>query len=98
MLPNSKLRISKKKGQFIKNFQISEIHDQESPVMYSIKDINDELIKGKFYEPELQVVDYPLVFRIQSILKTKGTGKDKQYYVNWHGYTDPSWIKASDLV
>ena len=101
------VRMSKEKGQFIKNFdqnwsdeifQIIGINQNESPVMYSIKDYNDEPVQGKFYEAELQVVDYPLVFRIQTILKTKGSEKDKQYYVKWHGYTEPSWIKATDLV
>ena len=66
--------------------------------MYLIKDLNNEQLRGKFYELELQVIDYPLVFRIQSIIRTKGKGKDKQYYVNWHGYSDPSWISATDLI
>jgi hypothetical protein len=66
--------------------------------MYTLKDGQDEVIEGKFYEIELQVVPYPSVFRIQTILKTKGKGKDKQYYVKWHGYINPSWIKAQDLV
>ena len=100
------VRVSKEKGQFIKNFDqnwsdevfmISGINNL-TPVMYTIKDLNNEPIKGKFYEPELQVVDYPLVFRIQSILKTKGKGKNKQYFVKWHGYTEPTWIHANDLV
>ena len=66
--------------------------------MYVIKDNDNNILQGKFYEQELQVIPPPKVFRIQKILKTKKVGKDKQYYVKWHGYQNPSWISAKDLV
>lgn len=101
------VRISKIKSTFIKNFdqnwseevfQISSISDSDVPVMYSIKDLEGEQLKGKFYELELQVVEKPEIFRIEKILKTQGIGKHKQYYVKWHGYKEPSWILASKIV
>ena len=79
-------------------FEIIKVDVSDSPVMYVIKDIDNEEILGKFYEPELQVFDKPSVFRIQDILRTKGKGKDKQYYVKWHGYSKPTWIKEKDLI
>ena len=97
------VRISKYNASpFIKNFdenwsdevfQITRISSKYSPVMYFIKDYENNEIVGKFYEQELQVIPYPKVFRIEKILKTKGVGKHKQYYVKWHGYKIPSWTK-----
>ena len=92
---------------FVKNFdqnwsdevyQISKINRKQIPVMYVITDENKNEIQGKFYEEELQVLpEKPDIYRIQSILKTKGKGKYKQYLVKWHGYTEPTWIYASQL-
>ena len=100
------VRISKLVGSaFIKNFDNNwsdevfkiSLVDDKNPVMYSIKDYEDEPIKGKFYQQELQVIDEPKVFRIQEIIRTKGKGDNKQYYVKWHGYSKPSWITEADL-
>jgi hypothetical protein len=102
------VRISKiSASPFIRNFdqnwsdevfRISSINTSQSPVMYNIKDDKNEFVQGKFYEQELQVIDKPNVFRIQKILKSKGKGEHKQYYVKWHGYSEPSWITATQLV
>ena len=102
------VRISKiSTSPFIKNFnnnwsdevfQISKINIKQNPVMYVIKDHEENIIAGKFYEQELQVIEQPTVFRIEKILKSKGTGKYKQIYVKWHGYEKPTWISASQLV
>ena len=78
-------------------FQITKIY-LHNPVMYSIKDVNGEQLKGKFYKQELQVIDKPDIYRIQKVLKSKGVGEYKQYYVKWHGYSEPSWINAKNLV
>ena len=104
---NDYVRISRAKGTFIKNFdqnwseevfQIASIDDSDVPVMYAIKDLDGEPIKGKFYELELQVIEKPEIWRIEKIIKTKGQGEHKQYLVKWHGYTEPSWINSSDIV
>jgi len=102
------VRISKiSASPFIKNFdqnwsdevfQIAKIDNKQNPIMYTIKDVDDEIVQGKFYELELQVIDKPNVFRVQEILKTKGKGENKQYYVKWHGYKKPSWIATKDLI
>ena len=102
------VRISKYNASpFIKNFdqnwsdevfQITNISKKYSPVMYVIKDYENNEIVGKFYEPELQVIPYPDTFRIEKILKTKGVGKHKQYYVKWHGYKIPSWTSAANII
>jgi len=102
------VRISKISGSpFIKNFhqnwsdevfQISKVDLSQHPVMYFIKDVEGTVLKGKFYELELQVIDEPKVFRIQEILKSKGKDEHKQYYVKWHGYSKPTWIRKQDLI
>ena len=102
------VRISKYSASpFIKNFdqnwsdevfQITNISAKYSPVMYIIKDFENNQIVGKFYEQELQVIPYPDVFRIEKILKTKGVGKHKQYFVKWHGYKIPSWTSTAGII
>ena len=102
------VRISKiSASPFVKNFdqnwsdevfQISDINTKQSPVMYVIRDENNDIIQGKFYEEELQVLPRkPDIYRIQSILRRKGKGKDKQFLVKWYGYSTPSWIYASQI-
>ena len=100
------VRISKVKGPFLKNFDqnwsdevfiINNI-DKKTPPMYSLKDEYNEKVIGKFYEAELQVIDKPDVYRIQNIIRSKGQGKDKQYFVKWHGYKEPTWIHSNQLI
>ena len=79
-------------------FQIEKINTKQNPIMYVIKDYEGNIVDGKFYEQELQVIPPPKVFRIQKILRSKGVGVNKQYYVKWHGYQKPSWILASQIV
>ena len=66
------------------------------PVTYELRDLSDELIKGRFYEPEVQKVlksrdDY---FDIDRILKTRKRGGKIQYLVSWKGYPAKfnSWV------
>ena len=70
--------------------------------MYILKDLKGEIIQGKFYHQELQVVDkkLPEVYRIEKIIRTRNKGKHKQYLVKWYGYDDShiSWISANQFV
>ena len=102
------VRISKLKGIFEKGyannwseeiFTIAKRFSRETPV-YSVKDSNDELLTGTFYEFELQKVTPPDFYTVEEILKERGRGPKKEYYVKWKGYpaSANSWIKASDVV
>ena len=65
------------------------------PVTYTLRDLMDEPIKGKFYEPELQKVSPQQLFVIDKILKTRrGTNGKINYYVSWIGYPPKfnSWV------
>ena len=81
--------------------EIFNIHSREGKnrPLYKIKDFNGQPIKGKFYEEELQEVDNPTEFRIESILKKKRKGKQTLYLVKWSGYDSNfnSWVDEKDL-
>ena len=83
-------------------FKIHAIDKRDNPVMYILQDLKGEIVQGKFYHQELQVVDknIPKVYRIEHIIRTRNKGKHKQYFVNWHGYDDThnSWISANQFV
>ncbi|XP_053402652.1 uncharacterized protein LOC128557979 [Mercenaria mercenaria] len=69
--------------------------------IYRLRDLQDEEIKGTFYESELQKMNYDpeQTFKIDKIIKTKGKGHNKQYFVKWKYYPKKfnSWVKASDI-
>ena len=58
--------------------------------------MNDEIIKGIFYEKELQLTKNTAgEYIIEKILKTKGN----QMYVKWRNYDSSfdSWVNKSDI-
>ena len=66
------------------------------PITYKIKDLNNEEIKGSFYEPELLEAKQD-VFRIDKVIRRDY--KKKQVLVKWKGYSDEfnSWIPIKNL-
>ena len=71
-------------------FKIYKI-DKSNVITYQLKDMNDDIIKGQFYEKELQLTKNTTgEYIIEKILKTKGN----QIYVKWRGYSNNfnSWI------
>ena len=102
------VRISKLKGLFEKGyaanwseeiFTVTKRFSRDPPV-YSIKDSNNEPLTGTFYDFELQKVTKPEFYTVEEVLKARGRGANKEYYVKWQGYPSSanSWIKASDVV
>jgi hypothetical protein len=102
------VRISKNKGYFGKGylpnwsreiFLVKSILPTQ-PVTYRLEDQNQEIIKGSFYEEELQKVKHlSEVFKIEKILRKRQKSGRKQYFVKWLDYPDSfnSWINASDI-
>jgi hypothetical protein len=97
------VRISREKGLFEKGFDqnwsreifvISGIVRREK-VVYKLTDLGKEPIEGTFYEVELQKVNLPETYAIETILKRRGN----KYFVKWQGYPEKfnSWISSSDL-
>ena len=83
-------------------FYIYKIYDTYLPFMYKLKDIEGEVIKGRFYEYELQRVteEKGRQYKIEKIIKTrKLKNKPAEVFVKWLGYPDSfnSWIKQSEV-
>ena len=51
--------------------------------IYRLEDFHDEEIKGTFYQSEWKKVDVrdDDIWKIETILKTKGTGNNKHYFI-----------------
>ena len=65
-------------------FKIYKIN-KSNVITYQLKDMNDEIIKGIFYERELQLSKNTTgEYIIEKILKTKGNN----IYVKWRGYSN----------
>ena len=65
-------------------------------ITYQLKDMNDEIIKGIFYEKELQLTKNTTgEYIIEKTLKKKGN----QMYVKWRGYSNNfnSWVKKTNI-
>ena len=76
-------------------FKIFKIN-KSNVITYQLKDMNDEIIKGIFYEKELQLTkNITGEYIIEKILKTKGN----QIYVKWRNYDSSfnSWVNKYDI-
>ena len=101
------VRISKAKGLFEKGykpnwseeiFTIHAINKKYYPITYQLRDTQNQIIQGSFYEHELQSVDdSDKVYTVEKVLRTRGQGKHKQYLIKWLGYNETSWVKQSDF-
>ena len=105
---NDKVRISKYSTIFTKSylplwsqeaFSIAERHSTNPPV-YSLKDESGAMLQGTFYEPELQKIIVPDVYKIEAILGKRKINGRLQYLVRWQGYSPAfdSYIDKRDLV
>ena len=66
-------------------------------ITYKIKDLNNEIIEGIFYEKELQKTkNISQEYIIEKIIRKN---KNK-YLVKWRGYSDNfnTWIDKNDIV
>ena len=83
-----RVRISKRKQAFEKGYlpgwseEIFIISKKftTTPVIYAIKYVADEEIKGRFYEPELQLKE-DNVYDVDKVLKTRRRNGKIEYYV-----------------
>ena len=98
------VRISKYKHVFSKGynpswtgelFTIERVNDTK-PVTYILKDERGEVIKGGFYEQEIQKTKHKDIYLVEKVLKRKGD----QLYVKWLGYpsSQNSWINVKDVM
>ena len=68
------------------------------PPVYRIKEYDSSLIVGTFYEKELQKITFKDtdLFRIDDIIKTEGSGRNKKYLMKWRGW--PAKYNSSILA
>lgn len=82
-------------------FTINRSYAKPNAPTYSLKDKLDRDIVGQFYPEEIQTVENPSdsFYRIDKILKTKGTGSNKKHLIRWLGYSPEfdSWIFDKDI-
>ena len=100
------VRISKYKNIFQKGylrnwtdelFTIVERYPTH-PVTYGLKDLSEEHIRGRFYEPELQrVIKTDDVYKVEKVIKTRKRNGKVEYYVKWRGYPDKFNSWTSDV-
>jgi predicted transcriptional regulator len=100
------VRISRVKGLFEKGYLPNwseEIYNvvkvqMTMPVTYIIKDLKDEVIKGSFYEQELQKTKQE-IFRIEKVLQKKKIKGRQHGLVKWIGYNNDfnEWLPMSEI-
>ena len=74
---------------------------QTTPTTYTIKDDHDEVLKGTFYEQELQKVGEKDTYDIEAVLDQRLDKKgQREYLVKWVGYDSSfnQWIPHQALV
>ena len=77
-------------------FKIHSIN-KSNVITYKIKDLNNEIIKGQFYERELQKTENTSqVYVIEKIIRKN---KNK-YFVKWRGYSDDfnTYVNKDDII
>jgi len=54
--------------------------------MYTVRSLSGEVIECGFYDKELQAMTDTELYRIDKVLRTRGTRVHKQALVRWRGY------------
>ena len=82
--------------QFIITHLVSGSH----PIVYKLKDMNEEPLKGTFYHEEIQKIRDTQSYRIEKVLRKKKISDGKTlYFVSWLGYPASfnSYVREEDL-
>lgn len=83
-------------------FIIASRHVKENIAKYVLKDFNNEIIPGEFYEQELQriYVDDKTMYKIEYVVKKRSRNGKKEVLVKWMGYNSSfnSWIPEENIV
>jgi len=110
---NDCVRISRTKNTFERGYEknfseeifiVKRVTQRQGIYTHVLQDLNGEEIDGFFYAEELTIVGKERLgsdqkFEVEHILRTKGRGKTKQYFVKWRGWpiSFASWIPASSI-
>ena len=66
---------------------------ETDPLTYILNDMDDEIIKRNFYEQELVKYENES-YEIDKIIRRE----KNRLLVKWKGYSEPSWIRKSDII
>jgi hypothetical protein len=70
--------------------------------MFTLRDLNDEIIEGRFYKEELIPTTFnkDALYPIEKIIESEGKGKNERLKVRWVGYPSQfdSYINKADIV
>lgn len=101
------VRIFKKRGTFHRGynedftdeiFTVTKVLKNLPVPRYKIKEYNGEDIIGSFFQDELVRYNPPEFYEID-VLKSRGNGKKKEYFIHYRGWPSKydEWKKESDL-
>ena len=101
------VRIFKERGTFHRGymedfteeiFTISNVLTNLPVPRYRIKEYNGDVVVGSFFEDELVRYDPPEFYQIE-VIKTRGKGKKKEYFVHYKGWpnTYDEWKTANEM-
>lgn len=105
-----KVRISHLRNKFTREydqrwtgevFTVDRRFYRGNKAIYKLKDYYSEPISGSFYSSELSRanLDDDSLFKIEKVVKERGRGKNKQYFVKWLYWPDKfnSWVQADTV-
>ena len=103
--PGEVVRLSLTKNKFFRSFHIQnspqlfiikKVNLNHLPITYNLKTIDDEEIKGIFYEQQLIKTVHDGYFSIKVIRRRK---KNTKFLINYLDYPTkpPVWVKKQDL-
>jgi transposase InsO family protein len=76
-------------------FTVKRRYKRQGLPLYTLKDYSGEVLEGAFYQEELQPVTRPNKWEVEKVIKTRGRGKQKEYFVKWSGYGSKfnQWVR-----
>ncbi|XP_032226592.2 uncharacterized protein LOC116609882 [Nematostella vectensis] len=108
-----RVRISKVKHVFAKGYfpNLTEevftvgqryYNTNQKNYAYRLCEYDGTWLEGRFCEPELQHVSLDEqrdLFRIERVIRTRGKGRNEEYFVQWRGWPDKynSWVSAQQV-
>ncbi|KAF8784258.1 hypothetical protein HNY73_009962 [Argiope bruennichi] len=102
------VRISKWKGKFEKGYEnnwsreIFTIYKILSriPIVYKLKDFNNNVIEGTFYEREMQKVKDSGYYPVEKVIKKRSKNGKMEYFVKFLGYPEEfnSWVSEVKML
>lgn len=83
-------------------FKIAKRFHLQGIPMYKVKDFNNELIEGDFYENDLQIVkkDADSLWIVEKVIQKRKRGSKTELFVKFESWPEKfnQWVKESDIV